>query len=246
MRELPILFSAPMVQAIQELRKNMTRRVIKPQPFKSAGKIILLEKRKKMSSFAPDKITLVACGDNWGIESPHQPGDLLYVKENTWIWCKKERNGLTSTGRPKYRYIPVGQHVVYQLDHPSKPEWRIDDNPEHDWRLKVARYMPKWAARIRLEVTSIRVERLQEITEEDAEKEGVGYCPYTHRVYNAYGYGHDSMCYVEDDCRNPNRVCSKTYRENFAVLWDSLNLKRGYGWDANPWVWVTEFKKVKP
>lgn len=224
--EKPILFSTPMVQAIQELRKNMTRRVIKPQPFKSAGKIILLEKRKKMSSFAPDKITLVACGDNWGIESPHQPGDLLYVKENTWIWCKKERNGLTPTGRPKYRYIPVGQHVVYQLDHPSKPEWRIDDNPEHDWRLKVARYMPKWAARIRLEVTSIRVERLQEITEEDAAKEGVAY-------FNP----------CETDV-GQNAFDALAARAKFISLWDSLNLKRGYGWDANPWVWVTEFERA--
>ena len=148
------------------------------------------------------------------MKPPYQPGDRLYVKENTWIWCKKVHDGLTPTGKLKYRYTPVGQHVVYQADHSTKPEQRIDDNPEHDWRLKIARYMPKWAARIWLTVTDVRVERLQEISDCDAWAEGI-----------------------------VDEVPFGTAQTLFRELWDSLNAKRGYGWEQNPWVWVISFER---
>ena len=71
--------------------------------------------------------------------------------------------------------------------------------------------MPRWASRINLEITDIRVERVQDITEEDAKAEGVDWYP----------------------AMRANRL--------FQSLWDSINAKRGYAWDVNPWVWVVEF-----
>jgi hypothetical protein len=73
--------------------------------------------------------------------------------------------------------------------------------------------MPRWASRISLEVTGVRVERVQDISNEDSQAEGVD--PSIHAP-------------------------------SFAGLWDSINAKRGYGWDVNPWVWVVEFKRWTP
>ncbi len=82
-------------------------------------------------------------------------------------------------------------------------------------------YLPKEAARIWLEVVNIRVERVQNITEEDAKAEG-----------------------FEDSWDLTNNCLFCTAKENFEGLWNTLNLKRGYGWEANPWVFVIEFKRV--
>jgi hypothetical protein len=79
-------------------------------------------------------------------------------------------------------------------------------------------HMPRWASRILLEITGVRLERLQEISEADARAEGIGTC----------GPGGNCKC---DSAR-------------FAKLWDSINAARGYGWDANPWVWVIEFVRL--
>ena len=84
-------------------------------------------------------------------------------------------------------------------------------------------FMPRWASRITLEITNIRVERLQDITEEDAEAEGI------------------SWSHSGGPFDNPEIIGAI---ENFAYFWDSLNAKRGYPWDSNPWVWVIEFKKI--
>lgn len=209
MRERPILFSAPSVRAILNGTKSMTRRVVKPQPDDD-GRVEVNNGIAYIMGNTGGQCTRFPC--------PYgQPGDRLYVKENTWIWCKKQRNGLTPTGKPKYSYVPVGQHAVYKLDHPAKPEWRIDDNPEHDWRMKVARFMPKWAARLWLERGETRVERLQEITEEDAIKEGV----------------HDKL--------DGDKYYPIGYQ--FKQLWDSINAQK-YPWESNAWVWVISFRRL--
>ncbi len=262
MREIGILFSTPMAQAILDGRKTMTRRVIKPQPLWMA------EPGVPFKTPDADPKGIIKC--------PYgQPGDLLYVKENTWIWCKKQRNGLTPTGRPKYLYVPIGQHVVYKLDHPTKPEWRIDDNPEHDWRMKVARFMPKWAARIWLERGETRVERLQDITEEDAKAEGVDYCcpSQRHAGWNDKWIAgnchdckkHDPMagkcpsCFDEEYRFQWSCGCNfgfelrddsipEPYRFKFAFVWNDTALKGKGGpvlWQNNPWTWVVEFRRVE-
>jgi hypothetical protein len=79
-------------------------------------------------------------------------------------------------------------------------------------------FMPRWASRLTLEITAVRVERLKDITIEDAQAEGV------------------TPLGVEGDGRR--------WRASFRELWDSLNAKRGYGWDKNPWAWVISFKRV--
>jgi hypothetical protein len=89
--------------------------------------------------------------------------------------------------------------------------------------------MPRWASRLTLRVTDVRVERLQDITEEDARAEGCSeWIPCT--GYTGMGVT------IRDSFRE------STYREYFEFLWDSINAKRGYAWDANPYVWVVKFE----
>jgi len=93
------------------------------------------------------------------------------------------------------------------------------------WRPSL--FMPRWASRILLEITEIRVERLQEITQDDAVAEGMRHPEHAFKMIA----GGDVEVEISP-------------KEQFAELWDSLNAKRGYGWDINPWVWVISFKRI--
>ncbi len=104
-----------------------------------------------------------------------------------------------------------------------------------DVRWKSSHFMPRSAARLFLKVKSIRVERLQDITEEDARREGIkSYWAEPHR---------DVAPFIGTAKEIGEDLCS-TRREAFQQLWDFLNSKRGYGWDLNPWVWVIEFERI--
>lgn len=223
MKERPILFSAPMVRAILEGRKTQTRRKMKSQPYTlrtegfgyptKAGGFVSLQSEHCLN------------------ECPYgKPSDQLRVKEAAWVWCRKAPNGLTKTGRQKFRYLPHGSREVrYVADRPTKPERANYAEPEMVWRYKTGRFMPRWASRIVLEITEVRVQRLNEISKEDAEAEGLIKLPATGRYVINKGdqyFGGASHNAVE------------LYRE----LWDSIN---GYGsWAANPWVWAITFKVV--
>lgn len=142
-----------------------------------------------------------ADGDHWEpLPCPYgQPGDRLWVKE-TW-----------ADTRTECKRNPVSYRAT----------WNADDDFDRGFNWRPSIFMPRWASRITLEITAVRVERLQEITEEDAVKEGVIPC-------------------VEPDVveHPPGCVC------NFRNLWNSINAKRGFGWDSSPWVWVVSFKRI--
>ena len=246
MRERPILFSAPMVRAILEGRKTQTRRVVQVHGEGlhngkklnewdlSSGPFQLTEedfpvwrwqgnKPAKVRDWAQYIQTDVDDNVTFPISNPYGvPGDRLWVKEATWIWCRKVPDGLTKTGRPKFRYYPHGRNVVYCADHPQKPERESYAEPNMVWKYKTARFMPRWASRITLELTDVRVQRVQEISEEDAKAEGVYIGSLGPEATDGY-YGP---------------------RNAFKHLWDSINAKRGYGWGANPWVWALTFRRL--
>ncbi len=139
------------------------------------------------------------------------PGDRLWIRE-TW----RETGSLQSV----YKGIPkdgTREQIVYAAD----GEW---DGP---WRPSI--FMPHWASRVTLEIINIRVERVQEISEEDALAEGV--TVQKGHLWRPLG------------SKEPMR--QYTARQAFGALWDSINAKRGYGWEKNPWVRVIEFKRLK-
>jgi hypothetical protein len=222
-RERPILFSAPMVRAILEGRKTQTRRVVKPQPPEGAK-----------TGWYQDVLT----GDRrWGWETEFvsaNGGELEYadgtvrplgVQKCPTVRCPHGTVGtrlwVRETWRAESQFydqapadIPLGRPVWYEAD---KPQERFMG------RRRPSIHMPRWASRLTLEVVSVRAERLQEITEEDARAEG---CGEESPFFNAYEPHHDLGSV-----------------DAFRELWDSINSKT-YPWNTNPWVWVIAFSPV--
>lgn len=148
-------------------------------------------------------------------DAPFRPGTLLWVRE-TWR--------LTAS-------IPVSaqrQAIKDGFCLPGWLAWRADD-PAGNWCWRSPIFMPRWASRITLEVTGVRVERVQEISEEDAWAEGV--LPPTWET--------DGLCFSRDHQHIDARPA-------FACLWDSINAKRGYSWESNPFCWAITFRRINP
>mgnify|MGYP003442193311 CR=1 FL=1 len=139
MKERPILYSAPMVRQRNAGIKRMTRRIIK-QGFDEQGIVadyIVPARLEGWAAYWKGGNTTLGLSDaiehgrtkyDRGFPCPYgQPGERLRGKENAWVWCRKERDGDTKTGRPKFNYIPVSTNrsdVVYAADHPQRPALR--------------------------------------------------------------------------------------------------------------------------
>lgn len=238
MIERPILFKGPLVRAILDGTKTKTRRLPRFQP---AGGV-------RQSALSP---TGLEDGHGRVLRCQHgAPGDHLWVRE-TWKsstyscaedpqeddhkcseHCKQTYVYYRATPRVGYRPVPDKARITY-LDESSPLEPRAWY--ESGWKPSI--HMPRWASRIDLEVTEVRVQRLQDITIEDAIAEGI---PQT--------YGHAVMggfIDPERDKTEPHEWDNRTSVENFAVLWDAINGDRA-SWESNPWVWVVEFKRIRP
>ena len=210
MKSHPIIMVAPSVRAILEGRKTQTRRVIKPQPgyvrsvCLKTGDINYHTKEKPYGIMKHTK-------------NPHgQVGDQLWVRETLLYFIEDD------THYTELQYRADKKQV--DNDIPSGWEYGgkwIQEDYFTSHQVIPSIFMPRWASRIMLEITKIRVKRVQDISEEDACREGI-------------------HCSFEN---SPHEKCDLI--EKFKALWDSLNAKRGYGWESNPFVWVIEFKRVK-
>lgn len=165
MKELPILYSTPMVKALLQGRKTQTRRIIKPQPDEGEGDIGVgifnpaLVDRKGELYPGPDTFGAIADSGEYCVRCPYgQPGDKLWVRE-TW-----QKVGFNEP--------PLIEGYLYKAN-------KEDDLKAMKW--KSSRFMPKAAARIWLEVEEVRVERLQEIIPADVIAEG---CPFTYSGFD--------------------------------------------------------------
>lgn len=216
MKARPILMSAPMVRALLDGRKTQTRRVVKPQPVFPHGVFEWTPKQKNgIYCIQTSDGTLPSEMSRY---CPYgKPGDLLWVRESFW----EGTNCYTD---------PSGESVGYWTDKIEYLELRSKPGPWSEpyvsgvpWMLKrPSIHMPRRASRITLAVTGVRVERLQDISERDAYAEGVT-IP-SHLAFASNG---------NPDLRNEAR---DAYRQ----LWNGIN---GPGsWEANPWVWVLEFR----
>jgi len=222
--EKPILFSTEMVRAILEGRKNQTRRVIKPQPDHFHRDIIGKEPPYK----AEDWNTLLPQIGKEEIRCPYgKPGDILWVRETWGIGCKGnyDKDGYLML---EYCYKATDDDLTIKSEF-GKSKWRPSI------------HMPRAAARLFLKVKSVRVERLQDITLEDAKAEGMS-------AINGFLLDRSSKwCeYTIMAAKMQGREIPKTadYIGGFAYIWDQINSKRGFSWSTNPWVWVIEFERV--
>lgn len=217
MKERPILFSAPMVRTILEGRKTVTRRVLK---FNAAGRAAYFGKQ-----WHPDDLDIAkAC--------PYgQPGDRLWVRE-TW----RTDSGLDMQKPSSFCAWPV----KYLADNAARTCGALFGNTNGKTRVSI--HMPRWASRITLEVTGVRVERLQDITPAQILAEGV----LIHTTPEGQALIDISTKHGPAHFLPKLRGASTDdlLRAHWAALWTGIN---GIdSWNANLWVWVVEFRRVTP
>lgn len=220
MSDHPILYSGPMIRALLEGRKTQTRRVVKPQPpvgHVYVGRVLCSTHRADEGKWTWAVEQAAMLRDAHRVRCPYgQPGDLLWVRE-------------TFRGARGYDGMPPSKWG-------NKPIWySADGDPDAQrwWHLsdrgKPGIHMPRWASRLTLRITDVRVERLQNISEADAIAEGISpkWEPgCSGRLMEAIG-----------------GFSFRPAASAYADLWESIN---GPGsWDANPWVWAISFDVIK-
>lgn len=209
MKERGMIFNGEMVRAILDGRKTQTRRIMKNQPA-------------EVGPEAPARARNVGAGFQWygddGVSSVFDcpfggVGDRIWVRETFQgpLFDFDQMDAYCKDSAP----FENSQFCVYKADGKSAPEFfDADDNLRCCWRPSI--HMPRWASRILLEITDVRVERLNDISECDAKAEGA-----------------PTECTLIGDKHYPG----------FRSLWKSI-----YGndsWQASPWVWVIEFKRIQ-
>ncbi|EHO2073500.1 TPA: morphogenetic protein [Escherichia coli] len=213
MKERGMIFNGEMVRAILDGRKTQTRRPVK-FPFKD---------RNLGCKLSGNELAGELSSGNY-LNSPFgKPGDRIWVRETFQgpLFDFDQMDAYCKDSAP----FEKAQFCVYKADGKPAPEFfDADDNLHCCWRPSI--HMPRWASRILLEITSVRVERLNAISPEDAQAEGMeltGWRP----TYSDPDSGGDFQ----------------TPYDNFAELWESIYGERS--WQANPWVWVIEFKRIE-
>lgn len=238
MRERPILFSGPMVRAILGGTKTQTRRVVSSansitdarwpwldftDAYADRGRYLHVPQSNAPADHCPECVVRVwpriAGPDTW----IDQPATRLWVREtwqyadwtedgSPWIGYRADGQQLLRDGAEEFPWAERLTDIWAEL---SDPENVAVDGRAADRRWRPSIHMPRWASRLTLQVTDIRVERLQDISPKDARAEGIS---LRHGV--------------------------EVLLRDFRALWDSINEARGYGWDANPWVWVVSFQRA--
>lgn len=198
--ERPIIFSGSMVRAILDGRKTQTRRIVK---LSDSGRVKEPGSPRNWHLDDPDAIK--ACP--YGV-----PGDRMWVREALAV---------------------VSQNLYYSADrHSVRGHVAMDTiifkRPTD--RTVPSIYMPRWASRLTLEVVSVRVERLQEISDADCISEGM-------MDHEGHYFSADEATLLTDKGRS-------MVRGGYRILWDSINAKRA-PWESNPWVWRIEFRRVE-
>ncbi|WP_419721080.1 hypothetical protein [Pectobacterium brasiliense] len=213
MKERGMIFNAEMVRAILDGRKTQTRRIIKPQPFDRSQyrrdhQIEIISGRAENGDeidglYAYTKST----GGTWDAKCPFgQPGDRLWVRETSGLQVRRDALGGT------------GEFRVYRASNPDAIRFTTASGKAYPIKWTPSIHMPRWASRITLEITDVRVEKLKHIPRDGIIAEGYP----AERAIDGGDY--DPFLWYRD-------------------LWESL-----YGdgsWQKNPWVWVIEFKQIK-
>jgi hypothetical protein len=247
-KDRPILFSSAMVRAILDDRKTQTRRVLKLQPMHGSSTTIrphhCLDGAFLVEHWQRQERSFGNFGRCENITCPYGAlGDRLWVRE-TWATTD-------SAGGPVVAYRAGGSMVHGASGDRRNGTWQDfvfsgevgEVYPPEIWKPSI--FMPRWASRITLEVTDVRVERLQEISEGDAVAEGV----------QPWRLNESEIADIQISDESPEmKQLAKalgpggfTARAEFQMLWDSINFKRKggiYSWSKNPWVWCISFRRI--
>ncbi|HBQ3047747.1 TPA: hypothetical protein L7V60_004716 [Klebsiella quasipneumoniae subsp. similipneumoniae] len=237
MTERGMIFNGEMVRAILDGRKTQTRRIMKPQPepcprgghwWPSNVFKTMLHVEEEMQNGKGGWGGLVGDACPFG-----DVGDRIWVRET---FCPVDDTQYGGEKWVDYRATPR-----YEARHPAGWDSAPNDAEALKWRPSI--HMPRWASRILLEITSVRIEQLNAISEEDAQSEGVHTEVWDQTVVARNYAAHDDFFQFWSEDMPHYVEMNQLYRSSFRSLWESI-----YGaenWQANPWVWVIEFKRVE-
>lgn len=235
MRILPLTINKQLIPQTMDGRKLRTRRLLTPQPTD------------------PDYHLQVPGGRHIAGPSAlkYQPGDILYVREEHYAYgyWQDVEGEFTNTGKQKRAF-----HVYNRVGFPTPPKEYTFDLPENlgklnengtGWYKRLARFMPKKYARIFLEVTDVRIERLGDIADTEGEDEYLA--EGVEKVHFHHGFGYKSYQIIHEGRHkgeaNPHAaIPNASPLTSFKELWEALNGPES--WDANPWVWVLSFNRT--
>lgn len=236
MKQTPILMSTPMVAAIIEGRKTMTRRIVKQQPTglteSMATYKLLSDGEFLLESWPVQERMMNNFGRAQRIKSLYgKVGELLYVRESYYAYGNWIKDGLTKKGNQKWKFKETGNHYEYEGSVISMSAiWKSRDkeNPNQPhWYKRLGRFMPKAAVRIWLEITDIKVERLRDIAAQDAINEGI------EKEWDGTKHWYKDYQFTDRQVMSPNPIAS------FISLWHVINGVES--WNNNPWVWAVSF-----
>ncbi|WP_139110571.1 hypothetical protein [Pseudomonas syringae] len=240
MTERPIIFSAPMVNAILAGKKNVTRRIVKfplrrlvekdqagPEAHCASG-------MQQGSSDSPAQLDLKSDYAEGTAElCPYgQPGTTLWLKEAFYAFGRWEMHPNKKSGRNDWRFIDMTLESGrdYCVSEPANYIKTSRTDPAPTWWLRPSLFMPRRASRVDLEVTDVRIERLRDITDEQARAEG-------------FSPMHDGVhTYFVNHLPHPSTGMSITAVIAFALYWQRLH--GNDSWNENPWVWVVSFRRL--
>lgn len=235
MKERPILFSGAMVRALLAGTKTQTRRIVKPQPYVDDSGNFCWNGSNFGQDFDGPRVQAIASplpsSKTKRVHCPNgKPGDRLWVRETFFAYGRWETRFSHKKGRDEWHFIDMTAECDRAYQFPGGgPEFPIEKHRGAlpGWWKRPAIHMPRAASRILLEIVSVGVERLTDISEADCIAEGIE--QPKQGLWSTYG-------------QSP--LCDMTYspKVSYQYLWESIN---GAGsWAANPWVWVIEFKRV--
>jgi len=235
MKERPIIFSPEIVRAMLAGNVTQTRRVVKFM-HETPKLIGQAAEHRNLNAVYPAREKgwvfwqTTRAGDGLaeftkkayatGLLCPYgEPGDRLWVRETCAI-------GFTDSGELACDYFADGKRKYF--------ERTIYNDADRGWMIYIndgkrpSIFMPRWASRITLEIVNVRVERLQDISDDDAKAEGFEY--YGETLFKDYG----------------EILAEHTAIYKYASYWDLLNARQGFLWKSNPWVWVIGFRVLEP
>lgn len=225
----PILFNTDMVRAIMEGYKTVTRRLINPRYRNDESGFQVITSMNgefiRVEKVDEDESSIFSDGTERYVNPLYQTGDILYVRE-TWTESCPHGIGACPSGKPKQadRICDVCQH--------NKPFYYKADDIENKYvKWNPSIHMPKQAARIWLKVTGVRVERLQDISNEQILAEGAN----KDRISS----------YIQQMAEDTEEWTRAAYLLEWSNLWDSTVKADWQKWENNPWVWVIEFEQCE-
>ena len=241
MKFIPILFSTPMVQAERANRKTKTRRTkglekINQNPddwqFEWADFSLKLPWRFTQKSTVNNDSLKENSFNQEAIKCPYgQIGDILWVKEKFREYLYVDENDCICFDKKIIEYAADNPPLIPQMDRDGSAMYNKDGSEKFiPWKPSL--FMPKSACRTFLQIKSIKVERLQDISEEDAKEEGV--------LFGRTCSGVKETLFKD---YSDNSFTLKSAKKSFQSLWKSINGQES--WNANPWVWVIEFQRIE-